>query len=36
MKNRKFVTNPDFHYVDFAQREFKQQFPTFRIQVCEF
>ena len=30
---RKYLTDPDFKYVDFAQREDKQLFPTARIQV---
>jgi len=29
---RKFLLSPDFHYVDFAQRDRKQEFPTFRVQ----
>ena len=30
---RKYLSDPDFHYVDFAQRERKNEFPTFRVQV---
>jgi len=29
---RKYLSDPDFHYVDFAQRERKNEFPTFRVQ----
>eukprot|EP00088_Acartia_fossae_P005036 TRINITY_DN12201_c0_g3_i1.p1 TRINITY_DN12201_c0_g3~~TRINITY_DN12201_c0_g3_i1.p1 ORF type:complete len:508 (+),score=92.85 TRINITY_DN12201_c0_g3_i1:90-1613(+) len=29
---RKFLRTPDFHYVDFAKRDNKQNFPTFRVQ----
>jgi len=29
---RKYLVDPDYKYVDFAQREHKQQFPTARVQ----
>jgi hypothetical protein len=30
----KFMLDPDFQYVDFAQRDKQSSYSTFRIQVC--